>query len=38
MGYNGLKLRLETRRAKKDMLMFGLEELEPEQQELIEAQ
>ena len=33
---DNLKLRLETRRAKKDMLMFGLEELEPEQQELIE--
>lgn len=33
---DGLKLRLETRRAKKDMLMFGLEELEPEQQELLE--
>ena len=33
-----LKLRLETRRAKKDMLMFGVEELEPEQQELLERE
>ena len=31
-----LKLRLETRRAKKDMLKYGLEELEPEQQDLLE--
>ena len=31
-----LRLRLETRRAKKDMLKFGLEELEPEQQDLLE--
>jgi len=31
-----LRLRLETRRAKKEALMFGVEELEPEQQELID--
>ncbi len=31
-----LRLRLETRRAKKDMLKFGLDELEPEQQDLLE--
>lgn len=31
-----LKLRLETRRAKKDMLMYGIEDLEPEQQDLLE--
>ena len=31
-----LKLRLETRRAKKDMLMYGIEELAPDQQDLLE--
>jgi hypothetical protein len=31
-----LKLRLETRRAKKDMLMFGIEELDSEQQDLLD--
>jgi len=31
-----LQLRIDTRAAKKDALMFGAEELEPEQQELLE--
>lgn len=31
-----LRLRLQTRRAKKESLMFGVEALEPEQQELLE--
>ena len=33
---DNLRLRLEVRRAKKEGLMFGVENLEPEQQELIE--
>jgi len=34
---DNLRLRLETRRAKKDMLMYGIEDLAPEQQDLLET-